>query len=437
MFRSLFLIALAVSAFFVANINAQHIGDLERKRGEMMLEDTVAEIKRRYFDQALRGIDLDTKVAEAKARIKTANSNSQIMGIIAAVVMSLDDSHTMFFPPARADKVEYGWLFKIVGDKALVYAVKPKSDAEAKGLRPGDQIIAIDNVNVLRSNLWVFKYLYYDLQPRPVMSLKVVSPGSSGPRDIEVRSRVTSTNRVVGDDALGIDTYGEIRDYERDSWLRRHQFADFGKELYIWKMPQFDVEDSKLDVIIDRFDKFSSVILDLRGNHGGLVRMYNRLIGAFFENDVKISEWKGRKEYEPQIAKGRRSKHYGGKLFVLIDSESASAAELFAKVIQLEKRGVVIGDVSSGRVMVSRVYPKIVGADRVIQFGVNITEADMIMNDGKSIEKIGVIPDLLMLPDPSDFAAGKDPVLAYAASLAGVKIDPVEAGRLFPVEWRR
>jgi hypothetical protein len=40
------------------------------------------------------------------------------------------------------------------------------------------------------------------------------------------------------------------------------------------------------------------------------------------------------------------------------------------------------------------------------------------------------------IPTPEDMAANRDPVMAHAASLVGVKLDPEKAGALFPIEWR-
>jgi C-terminal processing protease CtpA/Prc len=72
----------------------------------------------------------------------------------------------------------------------------------------------------------------------------------------------------------------------------------------------------------------------------------------------------------------------------------------------------------------------------VLYYGTSITVADVIMTDGKSLEKVGVTPDETLLPTGADLAAQRDPVLSRAAALVGVKLEPEKAGTFFPKEWR-
>lgn len=84
--------------------------------------------------------------------------------------------------------------------------------------------------------------------------------------------------------------------------------------------------------------------------------------------------------------------------------------------------------------MTSRQYPDEVGLDVVVFYSVSITVSDLIMSDGNSLEHRGVMPDEVRLPAAEDLAAGRDVVMSYAASLAGITLDPVEAGKWFPIE---
>ncbi len=57
------------------------------------------------------------------------------------------------------------------------------------------------------------------------------------------------------------------------------------------------------------------------------------------------------------------------------------------------------------------------------------------MPDGHSLEKVGVIPDVLALPAAADLAAGRDTVLAQAVRLAGGSADPAVVVKAFPTIW--
>jgi C-terminal processing protease CtpA/Prc len=159
------------------------------------------------------------------------------------------------------------------------------------------------------------------------------------------------------------------------------------------------------------------------------------MLGNLFDHDLKVADRVGRKELKPQIAKTRGSEIFTGQLIVLVDSASDSAAELFPRVIQLEHRGTVLGDQTAGAVMEALPYYGSQGTDTKIFYGFSITEADLTMKDGKSLEHTGVTPDEIILPTAKDLASGSDPVLARALELAGHKVDPVAAGKMFPFEW--
>jgi carboxyl-terminal processing protease len=403
-----------------------------------MLKMIRLDIEKHYYDQNFHGIDLRERFGQADERIKNAKSNSEIFGVIAQALLDFDDSHLFFIPPARVAKVEYGWQMQAIGDKCYVIAVKPGSDAEAKGLKRGDLILSIDGFTPTREVAWKIRYYYYTLRPKPGMRLVVQSP-EGAPRQVDVIAKIQQGKKQM--DLTGWGTGGDIPsiliEAENEARINRDRF--FEKDnVIIWKMPGFDIYDeNELANIMVRVKKHQALILDLRGNGGGLVVMLKRLIGYFFEQDIKVSEMKYRKEVKTEVAESKGNSGFKGKLIVLIDSGSASASEIFARVIQLEKRGIVLGDRSAGAVMQSRQHGHEVGLETVSYYGASITNADVIMKDGKSIEHVGVTPDELLLPTAADLAASRDPVLSHAAELVGLKLDPDAAGKLFPIEWRK
>jgi carboxyl-terminal processing protease len=389
-----------------------------------------------YYDPTFRGMDVEKRFAAAEERIKTANSQGHILGIIAQALLDLDDSHTFFVPPPKAAKVEYGWVMSMIGDQCFVTAVRPGSDAEKQGLKPGDEIYALDGVALpAREHFWKVKYLYYSLRPRPVVKLTIRTPQGQQ-RELTVQPRMQA-GQIVRDLTTDTGIWDYIREGEREDYLRRHRFYEVGNDALIWKMPQFDLNPNELRQQMGRLDKRNVLILDLRGNGGGLVDTLEHMAGWFFEREVKIADRKGRKEREPMEAKSKGDRAFKGKVVVLVDSESGSAAEIFARLMQIEKRGTVIGDRSAGAVMQSRRFGHMSGLNEVTFFATSVTNADVIMTDGKSLEHVGVTPDEVLLPSAADLAAGRDPVLARAAAIAGIALSPERAGALFPIEWRK
>lgn len=398
-----------------------------------MLATIQAALREHYYDPAFHGIDLNTHFKAAAAKIDEARSNSHAWGIIAQTLIDFNDSHTYFVPPARPATVEYGWEMRISGDACLITAVRPGSDAEAKGLRPGDQLLKLDQFTPARADLWKLRYLLYALSPRPMVRMVVQSPGGA-PRTLDVAAKVTPKPKVM---EINIDHLeGIMRDESREVRTARNRFGRAG-DIAIWKLSGFDFDPGDVDRLLDDAVKgASALVLDMRGNGGGFIKTLEQLTGRLFDRDMKLGDLKGRKSSKPLFAKKRKTP-FAGKLVVLIDADSGSAAEILARVVQLEKRGVVIGDRSAGAVMQGQMMVDgIETANGVILFYASITNADLIMTDGVSLEKVGVTPDELLLPSPADMAAGRDPVLARAIAVLGGSLDPVAAGAMFPTVWK-
>jgi carboxyl-terminal processing protease len=426
------LVLLSASSGFAQTPSPEDL-KRDRNRGIVMLQLTKDYLKEYYYDPAYHGMDVDARFKAAEEKINQAVSLGQIMGVIAQTLAELNDSHTFFVPPPRPVDVDYGWKMQMIGDACFVVAVKPGSDAEAQGLKPGDEVLTLDGFKPTRDNIWKMEYSFNVLRPQPGKHIVVRTPDGQQ-RDLALKAKVEKRPKQVNI----TEFYNAINDEAEDE-KKLPRYFDAGDAL-IWKLREFGLTESKVDDMMKKAHDKKALILDLRGNGGGYETTLKRMVGYVFDHEINIGLAKSRKESKAVKAKTRGEKSFKGQLFVLIDSNSGSAAELFARVVQLEKRGLVLGDRSAGAVMRSIFRPGLLGdmsSGNMIPYGASVTDSEITLSDGKSLEHIGVIPDETVLPTAADLAAKRDPVIARAAALAGVELTAEKAGTLFPLELEK
>lgn len=404
----------------------------DRKRGLSMLKNIAGELRGRYWDPTFGGRDLDALFERAARSVAEATSESHISGLLTQLLLELDDSHTRFYPPPIPFDFDYGFETRLVGERAFVAKVTAGSDADKAGLRPGTELLSVEGVKPGRDTLWRIRYAL-NVRPRNELRLRVQAPGATS-EDKLVKAKVSKSRRVR-----------DINDWSEEQWLvaqgRRRApvvVATLGDRAAAVRLESFGIEARDFDAAVKHVRGREALILDLRGNPGGDVDVLQRVVGAFFEGEVPLGELHERKQTRPLRSKARRpSDVFKGRLVVLVDADSASAAEITARVVQLQRRGTVLGDRSAGAVMVSRTWVHSDGPKfNFILYALSITEADLVMSDGERLEKAGVTPDEIVLPTPEDMAAKRDPVLARAAALLGVTLTPEAAATLYDAAER-
>ena len=405
------ILAIVVVCAFL-DVAGQHL-PFSRKDAQGMAQDVADDVARHYYDRTLHGVDWDAKLRETREKIQKATSSNVAFANIAAMLDSLGDSHTFFIPPRRSIQLDYGWRIQIIGERCLVTGVGPETDAATK-VRPGDEVLAVNEYRPARENLVRIEYMLNVLHPQNKIEATIRSVGGEE-RQIEIIPK----------------TFGLPAFREGEHKRRQPHFVSLDDDVLVVKIPEFRFDEEEVNKLIDEARKHKWVILDLRGNPGGSEESLRLLVSKFFDHEVKIADAVSRNGTKPRIAKPDHHA-FSGKLTVLVDSSSSSAAELFARVVQLEKRGIVIGDHTAGMVMEAEHHRL---AHEGISFGASVTIANLIMSDGKSLEHVGVIPDELALPTVEDLANHRDPVLAHAAGIAGAKLSPEDAAQLLPYQW--
>jgi C-terminal processing protease CtpA/Prc len=421
--------------FYLASFSlSQEITPKEREQAQGMLKDVSNDVSMYYYDPHLHGVDLNVKVQEAKQKIEKEDSLNRALTDVAVVLSDLNDSHTFFLPPPRPYKHDYGFQMQMVSDHCYVTRVRPGSDAEAKGLKAGDQILTLNGYKPTRDDFWRMRYIFWILRPQQSLHLGLRELDGTE-RQIDVMAKIRLLPKVKDLDEMNIfDTYREMDSEQHNSGI---QYANRDYDLLIVKLPEFLPFADEVDAFDSKTEGYKAILFDLRGNPGGSEAMLQSLLGTLFEHRIKIGDRVSRSSTKP-IETGHHFHKFDGKVAVLVDNQSASAAEVFARVIQLEKRGVIVGDRTSGSVMEARLFPHRTSGsteDSFLAYGAEVTVSDLIMTDGYSLEKRGVIPDVVIFPSASDLANGRDPALAKAAELLGVQMSPEEAGKLFNYEW--
>ncbi len=422
----LLLLALAVPPGLAAQVTK-----FDRQRAHIMLDVVRDDIRKNYFDTTYGGVDLAAVFDTAAARIDRSVALSQLIGAIAQAGLEFNDSHTSFIPPGLVYRADYGWQMRFVGDTCRIFRVKEGSDAAAKGVLPGDAVLAIEGYQVTRANLWQLNYLLGAINPLATLHATLRAPDGQQ-RDLAITAKIIERRHIV--DPRNSFDLGELIREEDDQWTEMApRSSEIDAKVIVWRLGGFYAYDQWIDELLKSARGHQAVVLDLRGNSGGAVRSLLKLLGGLYATPVVVASEITRNSTTPMVAKGTGDDHAAAAFFVLVDAGSASASELFARTMQLTRRGTVLGDRTMGAVRESKSYVHSVGTETVAFYGTSVTMADLVMPDGGRLERNGVVPDEIVLPSGEDLRAKRDPTLARALALAGITMTPEQAGRLV---WR-
>ena len=407
---------------------AQSLDHVDRDIAEDMLKDVSDDVNKNYFDPTLHGLDWNSLVQKARTNIDNAHDMEEAIAQIAGLLQSLHDSHTFFAPPQHGKNFDYGWRFKIFGSRTYITEVHAGSDAEKQGVHLGDEVLAINGFKVNRESAPLLHSAMEVYLPLSSVDVKL-RDGEGHVRDLRLLASITEQPAIAG-----ISSWAphEMRLKAQDAWDNaRAESVELSPDLMATRIPAFFQTGHDVDALFAKARTHKKLIIDLRGCGGGRVDSLHAYLEHIFNHEVSIGKLVERGKVTPQTIKGNTKNAFNGDLVVLVDSETASAGEIFARVVQLEGRGTVVGDHTSGLTMESIRIPHHAGMQPFYFYGTSVTIADTVMADGKSLEHIGVSPDQTFLPSPADLVAHRDHVLSFAAGLQGVQLTPDQAAKVF------
>lgn len=394
--------------------------NLGTERGNMkaVLNVVSKELEKNFYDSGMKGLDWKALTEQARQKIDNAQSVSEMMRAIFILVEKLGDSHTRFLPPSRNVSYKFGFNAKPVGDEIHVYEVKENGAAQAAGLKVGDRILAVNKFRADRKTFDVMMWDFRVIQNAPSIELKVQTD-QEDPRVIQLEAKKKVQSVVLDFTHDSVDVWDLIRELEQQEIWNYQSFKD-GIGFVQLREFEYDGENFVYS-LVERSQATRAIILDLRNNGGGAEDALKNLAGNFESEQVVMGTIKGRKKDDQIILKPHRP-HYDMPMYILIDSETGSAAEMFAKHFQLRKKAVIIGDHSSGRVTRSMYFPGQIGTDQIIPFGVQIGVSRFVFPDGTELEKNGVTPDVQCIPTGREMREQRDVCVQKAVAMAREKL---------------
>ena len=132
------------------------------------------------------------------------------------------------------------------------------------------------------------------------------------------------------------------------------------------------------------FDDTDGLILDLRGNDGGEIRLAGEILDLLTRAPSVQIRWRGRSYPFPAVSWNR-------PLVVLVDGSTRSAAEILAAAVQARRLGVVLGEPTAGQARGSRLE-RLPDGSRLL-----LPISDVLLPDGEPLEGRGVQPDVRMV----------------------------------------
>jgi C-terminal processing protease CtpA/Prc len=400
---------LLVATLLVCSVNSYSENvKAERRRAEQILNLVSKDVQNNYYDETLKGVDWTALTDQARQRIASADGLGQMHGAISALVYELHDSHTVFIPPKRKIKAVYGFKAKPFADNIYVYELEKDGPAAKAGLQLGDQIVGVNNLNVVRGSFFnMMRYLTV-LDPRAELDVEVEQSGSI--RTVKVAATIVPQPPQY---------FFQYIETGHDADERQHFYdsKDYGGGIRYLHVRTFMMPQTELVGMMKPLRDARAVILDLRGNGGGILSIMLQVIGPFLSEPFAMASQISRKKSEPLQAKPL-SPHISCPLYVLIDSASASASEMFARSMQIRKRAFVLGDRSSGSVNAAQFFWEPIGSWEGVEFGTEIATSKIVMENGEELEGRGVTPDELCIPQAADLRSEKDPCLDRALAIA-------------------
>jgi carboxyl-terminal processing protease len=409
-------------------------------------------IRDTYYDSAMTGIDWAGARSELRPRAARAVTLGELRVVVDSLLARLGQSHNVLIPREVADGVaddsaagaaaragepgDVGLSLRLLGGEVVVSEVEPGGPAARAGVHAGWLVDSVETFS-RRTLPEVLGPLRTDAERRQA-ALRV-------PRRVEhaLDGAAGSSVRVAFRDAADrLELVDMVRRPAPGTPVKLGNLPAMIARLShervaapgggcvgvirfnLWMAPlAADFDRAMNDVRACR-----GVVLDLRGNPGGLGGMVMGVGGYFLDRPVPLGVMRTRGTELRFVAnprfvndEGAAVRPFAGPLAILVDPLSGSTSEIFAAGMQAIGRARLFGETSAGQALPAVMF-RLPNGD-VLMHAI----ADFTAPDGRRIEGRGAVPDEVVPATRADLLAGRD--AALAAALGWVDHQPPRGGR--------
>ncbi len=334
-------------------------------------------------------IDLFSEVLDKinKEYVDEVNQSEAMDAAINGVLQSLDPYSAYMSPDSFKNMQtetsgEFGGLgIEVSMEAGVVKVISPidNSPAEEVGVKAGDYIVKIDDVQVQGKTLSEA----VELMRGPVGSDIEITVRRRGERKALI---FTITREII----QVASVKSEIKD-DQTAYIRLTSFNENSSKQIKNKIKEFK-----------KNKKIKNYILDLRNNPGGLLSQAIKISDYFLENGEIVST-KSKRKYENRKWFAKKGDIIDGEtMVILINYGSASASEIVAGALQDHKRAILVGESTYGKGSVQSIIP----LDN--EGAIRLTVSKYYLPSGKSISRVGVNPDIVIAEGSDEFRINTD-----------------------------
>ncbi len=351
-------------------------------------------VKNNYVDETYNHQDWNKWLARYDDDIKN-HADSYVA--IETMIESLNDPYSRFLSPEDFEEQHRNIDAKLYGigvhitekdGQIIIVNILEETPAEKADLKAKDIIIKVNNESVKG------------------MSLKEVAQIVRGEAGTQVILTILRDKKEIIKNVLREVIKIKAVKYE----ILDNDYAYIQIFSFISNDTAYEVSKA-----LDATENAKGIIIDLRGNHGGLLPNAVFISNMFIDKGVIVSivDRTGKKQEIKAQASGKKTDK---PLVVIINNESASASEILSGALKDHKRAELIGEVSFGKGRVQRILRMPDGS------GINLTIAKYLTPNGVDIDHKGIKPDYEVLFSEKDFLEKKDPQLLKAKEVLALKI---------------